>query len=172
MGIKIHKKLAKAISYGAKRSRKDILFIVIHYTGCKRDTAKNEADYFASGNTRTAGAHFFVDRKGVIYKTINMNRIAWSVGGLYSQKDGAGSYYKKCTNANSVSIELCDIMDQEPSKEQIAATKYLVKYIKKYCPNANKIIRHWDVNGKVCPARMAGTKNARWEVFKKEIESK
>ena len=39
---KIHKKIAKAISYSpVKRARKNVKYIVIHYTGDKNDTAKN-----------------------------------------------------------------------------------------------------------------------------------
>ena len=95
MAIKIHKKLAKSISYDTskKRSLNSIKYIVIHYTGNKGDTAKGNATYFATSNTRQAGAHFFVDKGGKIYKSINMNRIAWAVGGKYSTSNGAGSYY-------------------------------------------------------------------------------
>lgn len=162
MAIKIYKKLAKSISYGGLRNRNSVRYIVIHYTGNKGDTAKGNASYFANSNTRQAGAHFFVDKAGEIYKSINMNRIAWAVGGMYTLSGGAGSYYGKCTNSNSVSIELCDML-KEPSKKQTLACRRLVKYIRKYCPNAKTIIRHWDVNGKACPASMAGRRNAKWK---------
>ena len=164
MAIKIHKKLAKSISYDAskKRSLNSIKYIVIHYTGNKGDTAKGNATYFATSNTRQAGAHFFVDKGGKIYKSINMNRIAWAVGGKYSTTNGAGSYYGKCTNSNSVSIELCDCCNST-NWEQMLSTRQLVAYIKKYCPNAKTIIRHWDVNGKSCPAPMIGKKNEKWK---------
>lgn len=168
--MKIHKLLAKKISYDStqKRKRKDVKYIVIHYTGNTNDTAKNNAVYFAERNQRDAGAHFFVGAKGVVYKSVNMNRTAWSVGGLYSTKNGAGSYYQKCTNANSVSIELCDCTKTYTDK-QAKAVKKLIKYIQKYCPNAKTIIRHWDVNGKQCPAPMAGKNNKMWKEFKKKI---
>lgn len=85
--MKIHKLPAKSISYDSKkRKRKDVKYIVIHYTGNNGDTAKNNATYFSKSNTREAGAHFFVGKKGAIYKSINMNRTAWAVGGLYTQK--------------------------------------------------------------------------------------
>lgn len=163
MAIKIHKKLAKAISYDSSKKRllKSITYIVIHYTGNSNDTAKGNASYFATSNTRQAGAHFFVDKGGVIYKSINMNRIAWSVGGKYSTSNGAGSYYGKCTNTNSVSIELCDCINGTNWSQKVA-TRKLVKYIQKHCPNANTIIRHWDVNGKACPAPMTGKSNKKW----------
>lgn len=158
-------------SMGDKRDRSTVKYIVIHYTGNNNDTAEANAKYFANTNTRTAGAHFFVDRKGNIYKSVNMNVVAWSVGGVYTTSNGAGSYYKKCTNANSVSIELCDIASKKPSKKQIAATKWLVNYIQTKCVNAKTIIRHWDVNGKACPATMTGTSNELWTSFKKQITS-
>ena len=102
-------------------------------------------------------------------KSIAMNLTAWSVGGKYSLADGAGSYYGKCTNANSISIELCDNVTKDPSTAQIKAVKKLVKTIQKSCPNAKTIIRHWDVNGKACPARMKGKSNKTWVAFQKKI---
>lgn len=111
------------------------------------------------------GRIFYIDKKGEIWKSIPMNRTAYAAGGLYSTSNGAGSYYKKCTNANSVSIELCDLTSGSPSWEQLVAAKQLITYIQKYCPNAKTIIRHWDVNGKVCPVTMAGKDNAEWKHF-------
>ena len=160
--MEINKLLAKPISYGDKRDRNNVKFIVIHYTGNKGDTAKNNAVFFATSNTRQAGAHFFVDKSGEIWKSINMNRTAWAVGGKYSTTGGAGSCYGKCTNANSVSIELCDCTN-DVSWDQMLAVRKLVKYIQKHCPNAKTIIRHWDVNGKDCPAPMIGTSNKKWK---------
>lgn len=167
--MRIHKLPAKPLSYDSKkRKRKDVKYIVIHYTGNNGDTAKNNATYFATSNTREAGAHFFVGRKGVVYKSVNMNRTAWSVGGLFTRADGAASYYGKCTNYNSISIELCDCVNGY-SKKQATATRKLVRHIRRYCPNASTIIRHWDVNGKVCPLPMAGKNNVMWNDFKCEI---
>ena len=128
--------------------------------------------YFHKNNTRSAGAHFFVDQKGEVYKSIPISLTAWSVGGFFTTAHGAGSYYKKCLNANSVSIELCDCATKDPSDAMIKVVKSLVASIQKSCPNAKTIIRHWDVNGKSCPARMAGKDNEKWAKFKKEITSK
>ena len=172
--MKIHKLLAKKISYDSSKKRryKDVKYIVIHYTGNENDTAKSNATYFAKSNKREAGAHFFVDEKGKVYKSVNMNRAAWSVGGAkYTDcsKTGGGTYYNKCTNYDSVSIELCNYTKGYPSKKQVTACKKLVKYIRKHCPNAKEIIRHWDVNGKKCPATMASKNNYCWNIFKDTI---
>lgn len=171
----MYKRLAKSISYDTKkRKKKTVKYIVIHYTGNKGDTAKGNVNYFATSNTRKAGAHFFVDQDGHIARSIPMNRTAWAVGG--DQRDGMkgeGKYYGKCTNFNSVSIELCDIVNKNPSAKMIKSTKKLIKYIKKYCPNAKIICRHWDINGKHCPSRMIGiastTGGKRWFKFRKEV---
>lgn len=162
-------KYAKSISYGNKRPLSNIKYIVIHYTGNKGDTAQNNLDYFANGNTRQAGAHFFVDKKGKVGKSIAMSRTAWAVGGDHrSGRKGEAAYFGKCTNANSVSIELCD-MCLKTNWEQMLVTRKLVKYIQSKCPNAKTVIRHWDVNGKECPAPFIGTSNEKWIEFKRFI---
>lgn len=169
--MKINKMFARKISYDTskERSKKDIKYIVIHYTGNKNDTAYNNAKYFATSNKREAGAHYFIDSKGIIYQSIKAKNIAWAVGGLYSLNDGGGKYYGKCTNNNSISIELCNCLDT-PTKKQVTALKQLIKHIRKYCPNANNIIRHWDVNGKECPKSMIGKDNEIWKELLDKIK--
>ena len=62
----MYTRIANHNSYSyIKRKRKDVKYIVIHFTANKGDTAKNNADYFATGNTRQVGAHFFVDKKEI-----------------------------------------------------------------------------------------------------------
>ena len=167
MSFTIHNNYkAKSISYdNHTRSLSTIKYIVIHYTGNKGDKAASNARYFAESNTRQAGAHFFVDKTGEIYQSIDMNKIAWSVGGDMRTGDGGGSLYKTCTNSNSVSIELCDCCSNTNYKQALAVRK-LVKHIQKKCPNATHIVRHWDVNGKYCPAPMIGKDNEKWKKLK------
>lgn len=159
-------------NYGAKRSHDSVKYIVIHYTAGTKDTAENEGNYFKNNKVK-ASAHFFIDREGKIVKSVSLDRIAWSVGGKkYSDcsKTGGGKLYGICTNSNSVSIELCAIADKDPSDAQIKATKRCIAYVMKYCPNvvgAWQIVRHFDVNGKHCPARMIDSK--KWNEFKAKV---
>ncbi len=162
---------AKPISYGRERSYDSIKYIVIHYTGNNGDTAKNNCDFFHNGNTRSAGAHFFVSQDGSVCQSIQMKKAAYAVGGFVTQKNGAGSFYKQCTNMNSVSIELCDNASRDPSDAQTEAVRQLVQYIRRVCPNATRIIRHWDVSGKSCPARMIGVNQAKWLAFRTAISA-
>lgn len=156
-------------NYGAKRSRDNVLYIVIHYTAGKGDTAEAEGRYF-QGAGRKASAHFFIGQNGTVVKSVPLNYVAWSVGGAkYSDcaKTGGGKYYGIITNSNSVSIELCDNYTKDPSEAQIKAVKKTVKYIKKYCKNVKGIYRHFDVTGKYCPLRMMNDKV--WKAFKEAI---
>ena len=147
---------AKSISYGPLRPYKNVKAIVIHYTGISNDTAVNECNYFAHSNTRQAGAHIFVDRAGGICKSVPLSRPAWSVGILFTRANGAAKYWGELNNYNTVSIEMCDCAKHDPSKAQIKAIKKAIKYIRKRCKNANKLVRHWDICGKQCPGRMSG----------------
>ena len=150
---------AKPISYDSKKTRnkKDIKYIVIHYTSNDNDTAVNNGNFYKNVNTREAGAHFFIDQSGDKVKSINLNRTAWAVGGKKWDDcniTGGGKMYGVVTNYNSVSIELCDIASKEPSDAMMRSVWKVIKYIQKYCPNAKTIVRHFDVNGKYCPKSM------------------
>ncbi len=155
---------AKDISFEKEKrdKAKVVKYIAIHNTGNDGDTAKNNVDFFAKGNERKAGAHFFVDQNGNIGRSIPMELEARAVGG-----SGMGAMYGVVTNYNSISIELCDIVSKEPSDAMVKAVVELIKYIQHYCPNAKTLVRHYDVTTKTCPARMVD--NNKWEKFLNRI---
>ena len=133
-----------------KRSYDKIKGIVIHNTGNKGDTAINNANYFKRENNLQRSAHFFIDRDGYIVQSVRMYRIAWSVG-----KPLPGVIFN---NTNTVSIELCDIVDKDISEKQLESLKWLIKKIMRKCKNARTILRHYDINHKQCPARYVDSK--------------
>ena len=155
---------AKKNSYGGTRNLSAIKYIVIHNTGNTGDTAKNNADYFATGNTRSAGAHIFIDQNGLSALSIPLKYVAYSVG---DSSNGHGTYWGKCTNTNSVSIELCDIATKDAGEKMIATCKNMVAWIKSQCPNIVGIIRHYDVTTKSCPARYINA--TKWANLKSAI---
>ena len=168
MALKFKKEMAHKSNYGGTRSESDIKYIVIHYTGNNGDTAANNCKYFQGAN-RNASAHYFVDGGAYIYNSVPVKSVAWSVGGFYSQSGGAGSYYKKCTNANSISVEMCNCVKSVPDKvfdQTVELTRFLMD---KYNVPPSRVIRHWDVNGKDCPARWTGKNNDGWDKFKRAI---
>lgn len=156
-------------NYGSKRDVSKIKYIVIHYTGNDGDSDESNCKYFKN-NIIKASAHYFIDDDSVT-QSVPDNYIAWSVGGnRYSNYKitGGASYYGLCTNTNSINIELCDNVKNGviyPSTKTIKnAIKLTKTLMKKYNIPASRVIRHFDVTGKSCPAYWCGTtaKNKKW----------
>lgn len=165
----IQYKRANAGNYGGTRKATDIKYIVIHYTGNDGDTAKNNADYYAREVIKTS-AHYFVDAT-TIYQSVDDLRIAYSVGNkkyASCSSTGGGKFFGKCKNANSISIELCDVVKNgklEPNQATVQRALELTRYLMdKYYIPAENVIRHFDVSGKLCPAYWSGKENeGAWE---------
>ena len=150
-----------------------IQYIVIHYTGSE-GTAANNVSYFNSGD-RGASAHYFVDRSGEIREYCDPAKYyAWHCGG--SLESSHHPYHGKCTNRNSIGIEICthnNGKNWEFTAKAVAAAVELTKYLmKQFGVPASNVIRHYDVTGKSCP-RVPGWGavggDAEWVKFKKLI---
>lgn len=76
-------------------------------------------------------------------------------GKAMNQGNRGAAYFGKCTNSNSIGIELCCYKKNGkvvPTPTAIKTAAPLVKYLmKKYKVPASHVIRHFDVNGKICP---------------------
>ncbi len=161
---------ADSANFGGIRAINNIKYIVIHYTGNDGDTDENNGKYFAN-NIVKASAHYFVDDDSVT-QSVPDNFVAWSVGGSKYKNcstTGGGKYHGKCTNTNSISIELCDDVKNGvvyPSAKTIENALELTKTLmKKYGIKKDCVIRHFDVTGKGCPAYWCGSeaKDAKWK---------
>jgi N-acetylmuramoyl-L-alanine amidase CwlA len=150
------------------RSAGDIKYIVVHYTGNHGDTAKGNATYFSpsGSNTRSAGAHYFVDDTAV-YSSVPDLYPAWSVG---DKANGKGTMYGTVTNRNSLNIEMCGTgTGTEASEATICNAVALIKALQaKYGIANDHIYRHYDVTTKQCPAWLVSA--AAWAAFKKRFE--
>lgn len=172
MAYAFKKRLANKANYGSKRALGNIKFIVIHYTANDGDSDEGNGNYFAN-HIIEASAHYFVDGDSIT-QSVPDDYIAYSVGGKkYSDcnKTGGGKLYGQCTNANSISIELCDEVRNGKSDFSPATIDNAVELIrslmKKYNIDINHVIRHFDVNGKPCPLPFVD--NSNWKEFKNII---
>ena len=160
--VPIKDKLAKKANYGTARSTSSIKWIVIHYTANDGDSDEGNGNFFAN-NVKKASAHYFVDDDSIT-RSVPENYIAYSVAGKKWNNAG-GRLYGTVTNANSLSIELCDNVKNGiiyPSADTIANALELVEYLmKKYNIPQHRVIRHYDVNGKPCPSYW--TNDEMWE---------
>lgn len=165
--LQIQQKLTP-YNYTAMSNKKNT-FIVVHYTGAT-GTAKNNVDYFAREKL-SASASYFVDSKS-IWQCVEDKNKAWHCGGGL-QGSGGHSFYKVCTNSNSIGIEMCCKKDTagnlyiEP--ETVNNTIDLIRYLmNKYGIPLDKVIRHYDVTGKLCPAMYVN--ETAWQNFKNKIK--
>lgn len=163
---------AKSISMGRVRTYRSIKAVAIHWTEAgPNDTAKNQADYFATGNNRPAGAHFFVDRYGMVSLSVPVRRVGWSV---MSSGYLPGPYYGIYDNTNTVSIELCGLEISEkpgyrfPTDAQLRAVKKVIEWLAIKCPNCKDVIRHYDVKKKPCPLPYVKEPD-KWEELRNEL---
>lgn len=177
MGVRTHNT--------SKRSD-SIKYICIHYVGALGD-AKANIDYYNQPSTTEASADFYVGHDGTIwqYNVDPVTRYCWAVGGGRQSSYG-GSLYGICKNANSISIEMCvksktgkaPKSPNDPNwyltdltyQGAVKLTKYLMKV---YSIPADRVIRHFDVNGKLCPGvvgwNSASGSEAEWNRFKNDI---
>lgn len=147
-----------------------IKYIVLHYTAgtsSKKGVARNIAAMFANPNNRAASADFIIDDAEIVQYNPNIaDRYTYAVGGAnYSVKYTplAGTFYGKCKNNNSISIEMCSSKTNKLSlnatdtdwsisasvvDKAVELTKFLMK---KYNIPADRVIMHHHVTGKLCP---------------------
>lgn len=144
-------------------------YIVIHYTGAT-GSAENNTKYFKS-TYRGASANYFVDESS-IYCCVKPTDTAWHCG----DKAYAGTkhpYYGKCTNGNSIGIEMCCERvggKLHINKKTIANVKKLVMWLMyKYNIPPSNVIRHYDVSGKKCPNANGLLTANKWKKFHQDI---
>lgn len=143
----------------SSRNGNSVKYIVLHYTGNKGDTAKNNGTYFCGGD-RNASAHYFVDDDEIVQVVEEYNS-AWAVG------DGKGAY--GITNQNSISIEMCcnssGIISEKTEDNAIKLVKQLQG---KYNISNNNVVRHYDASRKICP-NWSDNNWSRWTSFKNKL---
>ena len=76
----------------AKRSKKSIKIIVIHYTGMQ---SERESIIRLCNPQSKASSHFLINQNGKVYRLVQDNRIAWHAG---------KSCWRKYKNLNKISI--------------------------------------------------------------------
>lgn len=173
MAYKMKEHLAHRSNYGSSRKTSEIKYIVIHYTANDGDSDEGNANYFANLLESKASAHYFVDDDSIT-QSVPDDYVAYSVGGSkYTDcaKTGGGTLYGIATNRNTLSIEMCDSIKDGTIKAQEATIINTIKLVrlkmKEYNIDIDHVIRHFDVNGKHCPAYLMDEQ--AWAEYKARI---
>lgn len=136
--------------------------ITIHNTGNPSSTARNERGWLMNPkNDRTASFHIVVDENEAI-EVIPLNEVAWHAG------DGSGA---KSGNRTSIGIEICESGNYAKTLEN--AAELVAKLLKDFGWGVDRLRRHYDWSGKICPRLMYdGGKWTGWKKFLKLVEEK
>ena len=174
-----------------KKYNRKIEWITIHYTaGTLSDSgkAKAVANGFAN-NGREASADYVVDDENIYLCNKDIkNQYTWSVGGnKYPSKSCSetAKYYGQCTNANSISIEMCSRKINRNSllatdtdwyftdKVMSLAVQLVAELMQEHNIDIDHVIMHSGVTGKICPnpfcVNEAALKN--WSNFKNKVKT-
>lgn len=165
--------------------QRDIKYLVIHYTAgvtSRPGTARNVAAWFSKPEAK-ASADFIVDDEEIIqYNPDVENCYCWSVGGRKYPRTKGGRLYGIAKSSNCINIEICSnnrigkmtkpndgnyYFTEKALANAIKLAKYLIK---KY---NLELIRHFDVNGKLCPGIVGWNEdsgnNHQWEEFRDKV---
>jgi len=157
-----------------KCTGRKVQYLAIHYTagGNSRPGATNAMKKVFE--SRKASADFGVDDGAMMQFNPDIdNYYCWSVGDDNRKYSNGGSLYKKATNINTVSIEMCSTLRKGWSAAHanhagwyftdavIDNTVRLAKAImKKYNIPIERVVRHYDISGKMCPGVIGWNDNA------------
>lgn len=134
------------------RSIDSIEYIVIHYTGNTNDTAEANCRYFQNPGIKSS-AHYFCRGK-TICQSVPLEHAAYAVG-LGGRKEPYEKVpmWKKITNNNSVSIELCGSQNSREADDETkrTAAKLCAALMQRLGLSIKRVYRHYDVTGKWCP---------------------
>lgn len=169
-----------------KSSNRKPQYIAIHYTaGASSKPGKAEGTYntFVS---RNASTDFAVDDKDIVQFNPDIdNYYCWSVGDAKNKYSSGGSLNGKATNKNTISIEMCSNLKSGTSSsaanhsgwtltdETLNNTIKLVKILmKKYNIPIERVVRHYDITGKLCPGVLGWNNETIYDTTGKQTKEK
>lgn len=174
-------------------------YIAIHYTA---GSTSRSGQALATRNVflqREASADFVVDDAQIVQVNPDPhNYYCWAVGDKFNKWTGGGRLNGKATNRNTISIEICSTLAKGTSAQQpnhsgwsftpqaLDNARRLVRHLmREYGIPRERVIRHYDATGKLCPGipgwndgplnntdgKAAGSKSnsVKWQEFWKSI---
>lgn len=167
-----------------------IKYLAIHYTA-GASSAPGRAKTMKNGweKSKRASADFGVDDAMMVQFNPDLrNYKCWSVGDRKNPYSGGGQLYGKATNANTISIEICSNLKPGFDASKVNhegwyfteaslnnAVKLAKILMKKFGIPIERVVRHYDISGKVCPG-LVGWNNAsknsseKWIAFKERLK--
>ncbi|MGF9711606.1 peptidoglycan recognition protein family protein [Paenibacillus naphthalenovorans] len=134
--------------------------MTVHNTGNPTSSARGERAWLTNPtNVRQASFHIVVDEREAV-ECIPLTENAWHAG------DGRGD-----GNMRSISVEICESGDY--AKTLANAAELVARLLKERGWGADRLRRHYDWSGKICPRLMYdGGTWIGWAAFKSAVAAK
>lgn len=153
----INKFLSNHITSSPSR---EIKYLAIHYTAGGSSSPGSAQAIYNVFSQRSASADFAVDDRDIVQFNPDLkNYYCWAIG-----DKGVGTFKNQATNRNTISIEVCSNLKKGTSaavpnhlgwtftdaslNNALKLSRYLMK---QYNIPKERVIRHYDVTGKLCP---------------------
>lgn len=192
----IYKPLSVHVTKSANRKPQ---YLAIHYTAGASSAPGRAQNVYNTFVSRSASADFAVDDRDMVQFNPDIdNYYCWAVGDTKNKYSSGGSLNGKATNKNTISIEVCSNLKSGTSAsaanhsgwtftdaELDNAVKLCKIIMKKYNIPVERVVRHYDITGKLCPGVIGwnnesiyntdGSKSNnksnsdKWEEFKKRL---
>lgn len=169
-----------------KSSNRKPQYIAIHYTAGASSNAGKAQGVYNTFVSRNASADFAVDDRDMVQFTPDLdNYYCWSVGDNKNKYSSGGSLYGKATNKNTISIELCSNLKSGTSASAANhsgwsftdetldnAVKLTKMLMKKYNIPIERVVRHYDISGKLCPGVIGWNNETIYDTNGKQTKEK
>ena len=155
-----------------------IKYLAIHYTAGDSSAPGRAKGMKASWEaTKRASADFGVDDRDMVQFNPDLKNFkCWSVGDARKPAGGGSQFYGIATNANTISIEICSNLKPGYSHQAVnhdgwffteAALNNAVKLAKilmrKFNIPIERVVRHYDISGKICPGVVGWNNYVRFD---------
>lgn len=158
----IYKPLSVHVTKSANRKPQ---YLAIHYTAGASSAPGRAQSVYNTFVSRSASADFAVDDRDMVQFNPDIdNYYCWAVGDAKNKYSSGGSLNGKATNKNTISIEVCSNLKSGASasaanhegwtftEATLDNAEKLAKIImKKYNIPIERVVRHYDITGKLCP---------------------
>lgn len=160
----IYKPLSVHVTKSANRKP---LYLAIHYTAGSGSAAGKAQSVYNTFVSRSASADFAVDDRDIVQFNPDIaNYYCWAVGDAKNKYSSGGGLYGRATNKNTISIEICSTCSPATATNVATANNpawsftdaaldnavRLAKMIMlKYNIPIERVVRHYDISGKLCP---------------------
>lgn len=160
----IYKPLSVHVTKLANRTP---LYLAIHFTAGSNSNPGKAQGVYNTFVSRSASADFAVDDRDMVQFNPDIkNYYCWAVGDSKNKYSSGGSLYGKATNKNTISIEICSTCTPATTTAVSVANhsgwsfteaaldnaaKLAKMIMKKYNIPIERVVRHYDISGKLCP---------------------